>query len=168
MDKIDFKRSLPSFCAKQGRFDLIEVPESQYLMIDGPGDSNTSPDFASALTGLYPLAYGCRRCCSPVLPGTQPRPETQPPLVQPPDTGAVVLGPGPPSESESEDEDPIDEESEVGDEPVDDDSEDRKMTATRMPATVRMPRATKEKTTMRQVIRGGRLLRRTILTMVQA
>lgn len=37
MDKIDFKRSLPSFRAKQGRFDLIEVPESQYLMIDGQG-----------------------------------------------------------------------------------------------------------------------------------
>ena len=70
MDKIDFKRSLPSLRAKQGRFDLIEVPESQYLMIDGPGDPNTSPDFASALTSLYPLAYGCRRCCSPVLSGT--------------------------------------------------------------------------------------------------
>lgn len=80
----------------------------------------------------------------------------------------MVLGPGPPSESESEDEDPIDEESEVGDEPVDDDSAERKMMVTRMPATVRMPTATKEKTTMRQVIRGGRLLRRTILTMVQA
>lgn len=35
MDKLDFKRSQPSFCAKQGRFDLSEVPESQYLMIDG-------------------------------------------------------------------------------------------------------------------------------------
>ena len=60
MDKIDFKRSLPSFRAKQGRFDLIEVPESQYLMIDGHGDPNTSPDFASALTSLYPLAYGLK------------------------------------------------------------------------------------------------------------
>ncbi|MCU4295715.1 hypothetical protein D3I60_01215 [Brevibacterium permense] len=60
MDKIDFKRSLPSFRAKQGRFDLIEVPESQYLMIDGHGDPNTSPDFASALKSLYPLAYGLK------------------------------------------------------------------------------------------------------------
>ena len=79
-----------------------------------------------------------------------------------------MLGPRPPSESEAEDEGPIDEESEVGDEPVDDDSAERKMTATRMPAMVRIPTATKEKTTMRQVIRGGRLLRREILTMVQA
>ncbi|MGO0605726.1 GyrI-like domain-containing protein [Brevibacterium linens] len=60
MDKIDFKRSLPSLRAKQGRFDLIEVPESQYLMIDGHGDPNTSPDFASALKSLYPLAYGLK------------------------------------------------------------------------------------------------------------
>lgn len=60
MDKIDFKRSLPSFRAKQGRFDLIEVPDSQYLMIDGRGDPNTSPAFATALTSLYPLAYGLK------------------------------------------------------------------------------------------------------------
>lgn len=60
MDKVDFKRSLPGFRAKQGRFDLIEVPDSQYLMIDGHGDPNTSPDFASALTSLYPLAYGLK------------------------------------------------------------------------------------------------------------
>ena len=53
MDKVDFKRSLPSFRATQGRFDLIEVPDSQYLMINGHGDPNTSPDFASALTSLY-------------------------------------------------------------------------------------------------------------------
>ena len=60
MDKVDFKRSLPGFRAKQGRFDLIEVPDSQYLMINGHGDPNTSPDFASALTSLYPLAYGLK------------------------------------------------------------------------------------------------------------
>lgn len=105
---------------------------------------------------------------SAVTQPARPLRTNQPPLDQPPDTGAVVLGPGAPSASESEDEEPTDEESEVGDESVDDDSEDRKMTATRTPATVRMPTAMKEKTTMRQVIRGGRLLRRTILTMVQA
>ncbi|SDR99910.1 hypothetical protein SAMN04489752_0762 [Brevibacterium siliguriense] len=60
MDKVDFKRSLPSLRAKQGRFDLIEIPESRYLMIDGHGDPNTSPDFASAVTSLYPLAYGLK------------------------------------------------------------------------------------------------------------
>ena len=43
MDKVDFKRSLPGFRAKQGRFDLIEVPDSQYLMINGHGDPNTLP-----------------------------------------------------------------------------------------------------------------------------
>ncbi|HJF76107.1 MAG TPA: GyrI-like domain-containing protein [Brevibacterium linens] len=60
MDKVDFKRSLPSFRAKQGRFDVIEVPEMQYLVIDGHGDPNTSPDFTAAVTSLYPLAYGLK------------------------------------------------------------------------------------------------------------
>ncbi|UVI35847.1 GyrI-like domain-containing protein [Brevibacterium spongiae] len=60
MEKIDLKKSLPSFRARQGRFDTIEVPSLQYLMIDGHGDPNTSPDFSSAVASLYPLAYGLK------------------------------------------------------------------------------------------------------------
>lgn len=56
-DKQDFKKSLPHYRARKGRFDIIDVPVTQYLMVDGHGDPNTSPDFADALESLYPVAY---------------------------------------------------------------------------------------------------------------
>ncbi|BDZ43132.1 hypothetical protein GCM10025865_24310 [Paraoerskovia sediminicola] len=57
MDKIDLKKELPAFRATRGRFDVVDVPEAQYLMVDGHGDPNTSPDFAAAVGALYPVAY---------------------------------------------------------------------------------------------------------------
>ena len=56
-DKQDFKKSLPHYQARKGRFDIVDVPTTTYLMIDGHGDPNTSPDFTSALEALYPVAY---------------------------------------------------------------------------------------------------------------
>lgn len=54
--KIDFKKALPSYRAPVGRFEIVDVPELQYLMIDGHGDPNTEP-YAEALQALYPVAY---------------------------------------------------------------------------------------------------------------
>lgn len=54
--KIDFKRSLESYRAARGRFDIIEVPEMQYLMIDGHGDPNSFA-YLDAVQALYPVAY---------------------------------------------------------------------------------------------------------------
>lgn len=56
-DKIDFKKTLDSYRARSGRFQIVDVPEMQYLMIDGHGDPNTSPAFAEAIETLYPVAY---------------------------------------------------------------------------------------------------------------
>ena len=56
-DKIDFKKSLDSYQAPRGAFRIVEVPAMQYLMVDGHGDPNTSPDFSAALEALYPVAY---------------------------------------------------------------------------------------------------------------
>ena len=56
-DKIDFKKTLDTYRAKQGRFQTVEVPDLQYLMVDGHGDPNTSPAFADAIEALYPVAY---------------------------------------------------------------------------------------------------------------
>lgn len=56
-DKVDFKKTLPSYRARQGRFDVIDVPPMRYLTIDGHGDPNTSPEYTAALEALYPLAY---------------------------------------------------------------------------------------------------------------
>ena len=55
--KIDFKKTLDSYQAKAGEFRVIDVPELQYLMIDGSGDPNTSPEYVAALEALYPVAY---------------------------------------------------------------------------------------------------------------
>lgn len=57
MEKVDLKRSLDSYQAKQGQFRLVEVPKQQYLMIDGHGDPNTSQEFKDAILALYPVAY---------------------------------------------------------------------------------------------------------------
>jgi hypothetical protein len=56
-DKIDFKREIDAYRARQGRFEVLDVPDLQYLMIDGHGDPNTSPAFSEAAEALYPLAY---------------------------------------------------------------------------------------------------------------
>lgn len=56
-DKADFKKILDGYRARRGEFRLIDVPDLQYLMIDGHGDPNTSPHYAAALAALYPVAY---------------------------------------------------------------------------------------------------------------
>lgn len=56
-DKLDFKKTLDAYQAERGRFRVVEVPDLQYLMIDGHGDPNTSPEFTAAVESLYPVAY---------------------------------------------------------------------------------------------------------------
>ncbi|AGZ42749.1 GyrI-like domain-containing protein [Actinoplanes friuliensis] len=55
--KTDFKKTLDSYAATRGKFRVVEVPERQYLMVDGRGDPNTSPEFGAAIEALYPVAY---------------------------------------------------------------------------------------------------------------
>jgi hypothetical protein len=59
-DKTDLKKSLDAYQAKAGRFRIVDVPDLQYLMIDGHGDPNTSPAFADAVEALYPVAYALK------------------------------------------------------------------------------------------------------------
>ncbi|MGB4779965.1 GyrI-like domain-containing protein [Microbacterium sp.] len=56
-DKLDFKKTLDTYRAPRGRFEIIVVPDMQYVMVDGHGDPNTSSTFADALAALYPVAY---------------------------------------------------------------------------------------------------------------
>ncbi|MFI5486214.1 GyrI-like domain-containing protein [Micromonospora echinaurantiaca] len=55
-DKIDFKRQIHSYRASRGRFEVVDVPDLRYLMIDGHGDPNTAA-FTDAAEALYPVAY---------------------------------------------------------------------------------------------------------------
>lgn len=57
MNKTDFKKELATYKAKNHIIELIEVPPMRYLMIDGHGDPNTSPEFKKAIETLYPVAY---------------------------------------------------------------------------------------------------------------
>lgn len=54
--KIDFKRELPCYSAKRDSPQVVDVPDLQYLMIDGHGDPNT-PAYGAAVSALYPVAY---------------------------------------------------------------------------------------------------------------
>ena len=55
--KVDFKRTLDGYSARRGVFRVLDVPDMQYLMVDGHGDPNTAPAFSAALEALYPVAY---------------------------------------------------------------------------------------------------------------
>lgn len=59
-DKIDFKKTLDAYRAQRGRFRIVDVPDMQYLKVDGRGDPNTSPAFAQAVRALYPVAYAVK------------------------------------------------------------------------------------------------------------
>ncbi|MEV4629902.1 GyrI-like domain-containing protein [Micromonospora sp. NPDC049523] len=56
-NKIDFKTEIDAYRARRGRFSVVDVPDLQYLMIDGHGDPNTGRAFTDAAEALYPLAY---------------------------------------------------------------------------------------------------------------
>jgi hypothetical protein len=57
-EKIDFKKTLKHlYRPKKGVFQIVEVPEMQFLMVDGQGDPNKSQQYADAIEALYPLAY---------------------------------------------------------------------------------------------------------------
>jgi hypothetical protein len=60
MSKIDFKKTLKHLYAPSSKdFSVVEVPDMQYLMVDGQGEPN--PDiteaYQAALEVLYALAY---------------------------------------------------------------------------------------------------------------
>lgn len=54
--KVDFKKSLDCYKATSGRFDVIEVPPLNYLVIDGEGAPGATAH-GNAIEALYPVAY---------------------------------------------------------------------------------------------------------------
>ncbi len=61
MKKIDFKKELKQFykaSAKEAMF--VEVPEMNFLMIDGKGDPNTSVEYKKAIEALYAISYALK------------------------------------------------------------------------------------------------------------
>lgn len=58
MSKVDFQKELKHLYAPSSKqFTVVDVPAMQFLMVDGQGDPNTSPQYQEALEALYAVAY---------------------------------------------------------------------------------------------------------------
>lgn len=61
LERIDFKKTLkPFYQASATRIAEVDVPEMNYLMIDGSGDPNTSSDYAQAVEALFSVSYAAK------------------------------------------------------------------------------------------------------------
>lgn len=53
MAKVDFKRELKHlYRPSKAKFTIVDVPEMNFLMIDGRGDPNTAPAYQAWVTIL--------------------------------------------------------------------------------------------------------------------
>jgi len=57
MSKVDFKKEHKELYAPPKKFVIVDVPEMQFLMVDGHGDPNVAQDYQDAVEALYALAY---------------------------------------------------------------------------------------------------------------
>lgn len=58
MEKVDFKKELDYLYKPSSKeFAIVTVPPLKYLMIDGEGDPNKSPEYAAAIEALYSVSY---------------------------------------------------------------------------------------------------------------
>ncbi|MBL1242495.1 MAG: GyrI-like domain-containing protein [OCS116 cluster bacterium] len=58
MTKVDFKKTLkPLYGPKPKKYEIIEIPKMNFLMIDGIGSPGTSEAYMDSLGALYPMAY---------------------------------------------------------------------------------------------------------------
>ncbi len=61
MGKIDYKKELKHlYKPSVKKVEIVEVPQMNFLMIDGEGDPNTSQSFQDAIGALYPLSYAIK------------------------------------------------------------------------------------------------------------
>ncbi|MFB2581392.1 GyrI-like domain-containing protein [Herbiconiux sp. P15] len=61
MEKYDIKKSHRELYAPRAKgFVLVDVPELQYIAVDGHGDPNTSSDYADAVEALFSVAYAVK------------------------------------------------------------------------------------------------------------
>jgi hypothetical protein len=61
MEKFDVKKAFKDlYQPSRKEYSIIEVPVMNFLMIDGHGDPNTSPDYTEAIETLYGTAYSIK------------------------------------------------------------------------------------------------------------
>jgi hypothetical protein len=57
MEKVDHKKTLKEFYNPPRKPVIVDVPELQYLMIDGQGYPGTSQEYADAMEALFTTSY---------------------------------------------------------------------------------------------------------------
>jgi len=57
MSKVDFKKTLKQFYVPPKEFVIVDLPEMQFVMVDGHGDPNTAQEYKDAIEVLYAVAY---------------------------------------------------------------------------------------------------------------
>lgn len=58
MAKIDYKKELKHlYKPSTKQVEIVDVPQMNFLMLDGKGDPNTSPEYQDAVEALYSLSY---------------------------------------------------------------------------------------------------------------
>lgn len=68
MEKVDLKKQYKTFyTAPVGSFCIIDIPSLPYLMVNGDGDPNTSPDYVAAIEALYTTSYTLKFMCKDLL-----------------------------------------------------------------------------------------------------
>lgn len=61
MKKIDYKKELKHlYKPSPKRVEFVDVPEMNFLMIDGQGDPNTAKEYSDAIKGLYAVSYALK------------------------------------------------------------------------------------------------------------
>lgn len=61
MEKIDFKKTLKHLYAPSAKEVVeVDVPDTNYLMIDGEGDPNSSQYYSDAIEALYAVSYAVK------------------------------------------------------------------------------------------------------------
>jgi len=67
MSKIDFKKTLKQFYIPPKEFVIVDLPEMQFVMVDGHGDPNTAQEYQDAIEALYAVAYKMKFISKKVL-----------------------------------------------------------------------------------------------------
>lgn len=60
MEKLDYKKTYKQLYNTKKEPTLVDVPELQYLAIDGHGDPNTSEAFKTAVEALFTVSYSIK------------------------------------------------------------------------------------------------------------
>lgn len=59
MEKVDFKKALRALYNPKNTelWEIVDVPEMKFLMVDGEGNPNTAASYSEAIEALYAVSY---------------------------------------------------------------------------------------------------------------